>query len=71
MKKCLSVILVLLTGFFILPLNSIANITDDITDKIIIKTEEVLLHESEYKRSSFFYLRIYFTFKVASFKELT
>lgn len=59
MKKCLSVILVLLTGFFILPLNSIANITDDITDKIIIKTEEVLLHESEYKRSSFFYLRIY------------
>ena len=59
MKKCLSVVLILLIGFLILPLNSIADITDDITDKIIIKTEEVLLYESEYKRSSFFYLRIY------------
>ena len=44
MKKCLSVVLILLIGFLILPLNSIADITDDITDKIIIKTEEVLLY---------------------------
>lgn len=33
--------------------------SDNISDKIIITTEEVLLHESKFKRSSFFNLRIY------------
>lgn len=33
--------------------------SDNISDKIIITTEEVLLHESKFKRSSFFNLKIY------------
>lgn len=51
---------VILFALLVMPIRCIAeDSSDDITDKIIIHTEEVLLHESSYKRSSFFNLRIY------------